>query len=53
MNLAEGYEPPVSFVPKHHAYALQTLAKRKPSDGSKRRMIPQHLRQPIIGDPAT
>ena len=50
MHFAKGYEAPETLVPKNHVYTPEALAQRKPPDGSKLRMIPQHLWQPVIRD---
>ena len=50
MHFAKGYETSAAFVPKNHANAPEALKQRQPPDGSKLRMIPQHLWQPVIRD---
>lgn len=50
MHFAKGYEAPATLVPKNHAYTPEALEQRKPPEGSKLRMTPQHLWQPVIRD---
>lgn len=41
-----------ALIPKNLADTAKALEQCQPPDGSKLRMIPQHLWQPIIGNPA-
>ena len=52
MHLAKGNKPTRPFVPKSHAHALEALTERKPPDGSKLWVIPQHSWQSVIWDTA-
>ena len=52
MHLAEGDEPLRPFVPKNPPHAAEALQECKPPDGSKLRVILQHVWQSVVRDTA-
>ena len=52
LHLAKRNELMPALIPKNLAQTAKALEQRQPSDGRKLRVLPQHLWQPIIRNPA-
>jgi len=53
MYLAERDETTLAFVPQHEPHTPEALKQRKPANAVELRVVAQHERQSVTGDPTT
>lgn len=51
MYLAERDETTLAFIPQHEPHTPEALKQRKPAKAVELRVVAQHQRQSVTGDP--